>query len=392
MAQRRAEEALNETKNLPILVDVSEIQAILDEANAYLSEAKDALESGWYDEAKSYASTAKTLFEQAAAQAESLVENAQEILEELQRIETAGVGTPPQAMNVSIVEGRDASVDTSTHSVNVNLKGPTIVYSIDGLEGKVDFKSKIYALTEFFDRNEDGKIQDGEILQELPLVGLDWSVLSEVQEADTTITLVYFYNSTSYEFSITMNIFRSPTIQYFSVDSDETVVYLVDGNANEVKFDFSVMRWAWSSSFSKLALRLLIEPQSVGSMELRSLGENQEWLTFGTDNKTIRIKWITKARVRLPNGNERIVDVQASHGRSDTEEILVDFIYPNFEGRALVHDPSVGIGGPLTHQSVLQVIWVCIGSGVLATVVLTATKASERSRGRSAIYGNFVEV
>jgi len=384
-ARTMAERALNEARELPIAVDLSEIQAKFDEADARLRGAEDALERGQYDEAKSLALSAKALFEQAATESEGLVEAAGDLLEELRSVEAVEVGVAPEVMSVSVVEGRDACVDTLTHSVRMNLCAPAIAYSAGGDEREIRFMSRIYSLVEFFDGNGDGKVQENEILQALPLESLAWSVRSEVQESNATVRIVYTYDTMDCEFSIIINVFRSPTIQYFVFDN-KTLAYLVDGNANEVKFDFSVRRWPWSSGSSKLALRLGVLAQFLGSIELRSIGNNEQWLAFEVENQTIRIKWITKARVGLPDGSEQVVDVSATHSvAANTGEILVDFVYPNFQGRTLIHDPSVGIGGPLVYQSVLQTTWMCLGLGILAAVVLTATKASERIRGRSDI-------
>jgi len=379
-ARSMAESALNEARELPVAVDLSGIQAKFDEADAHLRGAEDALERGEYEDVMSLALRAKVLFEQAAAEAESLIEAAGDLLEELGNVEAVEVGVAPEVMNVSVVEGRDACVDTLTHSVRMNLCAPAIVYSTGGDDGGATFTSTIYSLVEFFDGNEDGRVQDNEILQALPLESLAWSVRSDVQEPNATVRIVYTYDTADYEFSIIINVFRSPTIQYFVFDN-KTLAYLVDGSANEVKFDFSVRRWPWSSGSSELALRLGVLAQSPGSIELRSIGKNEQWLAFESENQTIRIKWITKARVGLPDGSEQVVDVSATHSvAAGTGEILVDFVYPNFQGRTLVHDPSVGIGGPLIYQSVLQTTWMCLGLGILAAVVLTATKASERIR------------
>jgi len=384
-ARTMADTALNEAGEIPVAVDLSEIQAKFDEADARMRDAEGALERGEYDEAKSLALSAKALFEQAARESESLVEAARDLLEELRSVEAVEVGVPPEVMSVLVVEGRDACVDTLTHSVRMNLCAPAVAYSAGGDEPGIMFRSTIYSLVEFLDGNGDGKVQENEILQALPLESLAWSVRSEVQEPNATVRIIYTYDTADYEFSIIINIFRSPTIQYFVFDN-KTLAYLVDGNANEVKFDLSVRRWPWSSGSSKLALRLEVLAQFPGSIELRSIGKNEQWLAFEAENQTIRIKWITKARVCLPDGSEQVVDVSATHGVSaNTGEILVDFVYPNFQGRTLVHDPSVGIGGLLTYQSVLQTTWMCLGLGILAAVVLTATKASERIRRSSDI-------
>ncbi|MFX1369961.1 MAG: hypothetical protein ACFFAY_15315, partial [Promethearchaeota archaeon] len=76
----------------------------------------------------------------------------------------------------------------------------------------------------------------------------------------------------------------------------------------------------------------------------RSENDVQEISLIEATTNTTRgfYRWIDKAIMRLPNGTNSGVDVDASYW-TDGNALLLFLAYPNFDGGSLLHDPSIGL-------------------------------------------------
>ncbi len=65
-------------------------------------------------------------------------------------------------------------------------------------------------------------------------------------------------------------------------------------------------------------------------------------------------------------------------------EIQVDLVYPNFGFSRLVHDPSLGIGGPFAYEPILSSLSMILGTAIIGMVVLASRKRFEKLKLRRA--------
>ncbi len=209
-------------------------------------------------------------------------------------------------------------------------------------------------MVEFEDSNNDGRIQDEEIIQILRLDDIKWTVSQEEEilgEGSKVIKVTYSAESLNYAISIVVRVYESISIEFFRSD-EKTIVYSVDGGAREVKFDLILTRWPWQSPDSQLAMRMDLEAEiDGGEVSLEEVNDDENRLVLSSQGVDLKVKWITKASLEQVDGLTSIVDVVMAY-KIDEGELRVDFIYPNFEDSVLIHDPSIGLIDPVPEDEV----------------------------------------
>lgn len=190
----------------------------------------------------------------------------------------------------------------------------------------------------------------------------------------------YNFQDAEHNVWIAMKAFETPTLQHFSVE-DNIVMWFVDGNAREVKLDLIVEMWPWVGLENKLALRLLVSPKEEGIIQIKEVGV-EKWVGIAYENTTVRIKSTMKAVVFT--GSQIMVDVTMNSKELPGGEIQVDFVYPNFGWNRLVHDPSLGIGGPFAYEPILNTLSMILGTAIIGIVVLAGRNRLEKLKLRRA--------
>lgn len=240
---------------------------------------------------------------------------------------------------------------------------------------EVKFEADDFALIEFLDRDGDNQIGDNETLKKLKFGdNLLWSFnySSSVENNNTIITVTYYLNTTEYEIWLVMRVYQK------RVALNDTLVFDVDGGADEVKFDLIIDRWTWANESSKLALLMELESEVEGAVALESASINEDQILIKLDSVKIKVSWVKKATIFAADGNEEVVNVTVAYKSTEIEleaseiemELEVYFIYPHFGQGKLVHDPSIGIeDDPLMYIFNLVTPELLLGTAITATVV-----------------------
>ncbi|MDH5362925.1 MAG: hypothetical protein OEW84_06400, partial [Aigarchaeota archaeon] len=364
------------------LVDTSSFMTRFQNSKELLNLAWEKLEEGDYAAAKALAIRSRIILQSIEVEAALVAEKAKSLLEDL-------------GPDRSMMEGEIFFADDSPNNVVVQAQGhkvtfsgssPQLGYTISGGNGEGAFEANVFALIEFDDHDGDNEIDEDEVVKVLQLNSLDWTHGQQnLTEGDeTTLQAWYHFLSTEYEIWILMNVFEVPLIKHFSSGND-TVVYFIEGNAMDVKLDLIVNRWPWSSEADKLALRVFVAPNQQGNIEAKKVGTDEEWLVLSSDERSVRIKVVTKAEVlRLDDLSRSLVEVKMSYRPLSDGEILVDFVYPNFGEDTLIHDPQFGIGGPLAYIPILSPAAVILVLSILPIVLLPMRRRLESLRIRAA--------
>jgi hypothetical protein len=93
-------------------------------------------------------------------------------------------------------------------------------------------------------------------------------------------------------------------------------------------------------------------------------------------------RWIDKAVMRLPNGTDSAVDVDASYW-TDGTALLLFLAYPNFDGGSLLHDPSIGLvetADPIDDGTPLDVPVEAIAVLTIAVIAIVGIAVVGRRR------------
>jgi len=84
-------------------------------------------------------------------------------------------------------------------------------------------------------------------------------------------------------------------------------------------------------------------------------------------------------------GSQRLlVDVAMESRDLPGGEIQVDLVYPNFGENRLVHDPSLGIGGPFAYEPIFGTSSLVLGIAILGVVILATGRPLEKMKLRRA--------
>ncbi len=318
-------------------INMVPIQNVFNAANDTLAKAEEFLSSGQSAAAHALAKVAEKLFVDASRLIDVLTELAKRT--EVARSENK------RAEKIRTEKKEDGvQVDSDKYRVKLNLEIPRIVYSVKQGEKSAEFLSRIYSLVEFNDKNEDKAIQDGESLQRLVFSDIKWD--AEYKEEKSVIVVTYRAQSERYDISLILRIYQDSSIEFFKNDQ-KTVVYSVDGGAREVKFDLVVTKWPWMSNSSSLALRIRTQAETKGELKVEKISDDEHKMVFDAQGLLVKVKWVPKAIVQESDGVQRIVDVGLGHRVDQAlKELDVDFVYPNFRGLVLLHDPSIGVAEP----------------------------------------------
>lgn len=278
-------------------------------------------------------------------------------------------------IDVSVDAGNNVKIEADTHAVKIFSGTPMIEYSVSGLPVS-RFTCSLSSLVEFEDKDGDGRLEKGEVARRLNLLDLPWNFVSQsTRKGDNTfITLTYTFRNSTYDLLMLLNVYESPVTKVFTV-ADENITYFVDGNAGEVKLDVAVRDWPWSTGDTRLALRMRVSASSFSNVsEPGDLSEHEGGVSFEAGAQAVMVKWVKEARIKLRGvEDERIAAVTVQSSLADEESLELDFVYPNFRGGSLVHDPSVALGALWTVQPTLSMLVVSMGSGAIATgLMLTA--------------------
>jgi len=364
-------------------VNVDELLDQLNRASPILDEAIMSFQEGEYNQARANAIQSRRIFESAEKQADALAEKARTTIENVQKADAFPVGSKGP-LEFSEDGSGNLVVEAENHSVTIERSHPALRYSVHGDGGAASFESSLFAFIEFGDNDGDDEIDENEVVKVVQLDSLGWTHGEQktTRGEKTTLEVWYRFQSPEYDFWIVMSTFEAPTLQHLSVD-DDIVMWFVDGNAREVKLDLIVEKWPWFSPEDKLALRLLVSPEEGGVIQTREVGDNEIWVGISYNDETVRIKSMMKALV-FDGSNRTVVEVKMDSKELPGGEVQVDFVYPNFGAKRLVHDPSLGIGGPFAYVPVLSVPWMMLGTGILGLVVLASGKRLEKRKIRQA--------
>lgn len=307
--------------------------------NDTIAKAEEFLASGQVEAANALSKVAEKLFNDASRLVDILIESAKNT--EIARKETNKI----EKIRVEKKED-NVNVTSENRNVRLNLQIPRIVYSVKQGDKSVDFLSRIYALTEFNDKNKDNVVQEDEILQRLNFADMKW--VAEQTVEGSVIIITYRAQSESYDISIIFKVYEESKVEFFRND-ERTVVYSVDGGAREVKFDLIVTKWPWMLDSSSLALRVRTQADARGEVNVERISDGEHRLVINSQDVLVKIKWVPKALIQETDGVQRIIDIGFAHRFDrDLRELDVDFVYPNFKGLVLLHDPSVGVAEPST--------------------------------------------
>ncbi|HEY4674239.1 MAG TPA: hypothetical protein VIH03_08740 [Nitrososphaerales archaeon] len=318
-------------------INMVPILNIFEAGDDTIAKAEEFLTSGQVEAANALAKVAEKLFNDAARLIDILMESAKntEIArKEVKKIEKVRVEKKEDSVNVT----------SENRNIRLNLQIPRIVYSVKQGEKSVDFQSRVYALTEFNDKNRDNVVQEEEILQRLNFADMKWAAEQTVE--GSVIIVTYRAQSERYDISIIFKIYEESRVEFFRND-ERTVVYSVEGGAREAKFDLIVNKWPWMMDSSSLALRVKTQADAKGEVNVEKVSADEQRIVIDSQGILVKIKWVPRALIQEADGVQRIMDIGFSHRlHRDLKELDADFVYPNFKNRVLIHDPSVGVAEP----------------------------------------------
>ena len=327
-------------------VDVSRIHNLLDVAEEILNESEEFESAGDTRSAAAQATIAKRLFE-------SIVDLTESVRDKASETEVRRISSDSQESSDIVLDKDERGLVRATardHAVRLDPQVPRILYDVNVGDATLSIESEASGLIEFIDANEDGRIQSGEIQRFIRLNDLQWNFTRQSfqQDSANVVKSIYTTETDLYHISLVLWIYKDPTIQFLQ-SKDRTVVYSIEGNANEVKMDLIVHRWEWSSPDANLAMRVKTLGQSFSNLVLQDISESEKRLIFQSGDATFKVKWVPVAELQFDDGTSQLVNIASNFELSpSTQEIYVDFIYSHFGDAVLIHDPSVGLGKTLT--------------------------------------------
>lgn len=362
--------------------DVTACRLMLDSAGITLRLAKYALDNGNFDEAMDLAEGVL-----------ELVENGMELLASL-------FMSPVSELEPSEDEAGNILICSSVGNISMSATKPSIAFSYQMNETSLDFGLDFLSFAEFVDVNRDSVIQENEILQILHFKDSIWNKTLRVFTIDDNQVISVVYNSRSPYYDVTLKIlfFKYPTVFSASVDN-ATVVFDVSGAAMGTKINIEVNEWSWMSSKSELSLNTVIDVSTLGTVsENSTFHGNLAQILINMSNAVIVTGWLTKAKFVDPKGVESFTDVDVGYMTEQYEggmKLSVAFIYPNFEGFAMEHDPTIDV--KLTPSLVIYVpffstVWLSIGSAVMVSlIVFGALLSARRGEGLKRVFEKMLQ-
>jgi hypothetical protein len=284
----------------------------------------------------------------------------------------------------------DLRISSEDNLIKFEKEAPQIRFKYVANETEIEFEADDFSLIEFVDKNNDNEIQSDEIKQKLEFDEIAWTFnyTRMTKGNNTIITVTYYANSTDYEIALIMKIYQRRVTESFTA-WDATIVYDVDGGADEVKFDLIISRWGWRAESSKLALLMELESEAEGDVTLESASVDEDQIAIKLNGIKIKVGWVKKAKIVAADDSEEFVNVTVSYKSLDIEledsefelELDVYFIYPNFGENKLIHDPSIGIEDELLrYVFTLITPEFLLGTAIAATAITVIAFAFTRRK------------
>jgi tetratricopeptide (TPR) repeat protein len=349
--------------------------SIFNAANTTLRLAKHALETGLFEEAKTLAKTVT-----------DLCENGLAVLNQLSKPTGSDLETSEDDQGNTLITSSAGhlTMSASTPSVTFN-------YQVNGTS--VDFGVEFLSFVEFMDVNHDNMVQEGEVLQTLRLEDAVWNKTLQIQTVGSgqVVNIIYSAKSSVYDIVLKMQVYKNPTMISASLDN-ATVVFGIDGAAMETKITIVVNEWPWLSNSSRLSLGMVLGIGAQGTVSEESLQEgNLGQILFNASNALVKTEWLTKAKIIRTDGSESFASVGTAYEaeqKPETAALNIYFVYPNFEGSMLEHDPNVGVElfyVPAVYVPMLSTWWLSLGSGITVTCVVIVVFLTARRREQGSI-------
>lgn len=360
---------------------MSDVRSLLDEANSTLSDARAAYGEGNYEGAEQLAEEVKYMAEKAKHLAEDILAKS----EETEHSSEEEDEEEHEKLESEEDEEGDLHITSRDNTIEFKKDKPKIEFEYTKNENEIEFEADDFAIIEFLDRDGDGKIQEDEIMKSLDFEDASWNVTyrRETVDDNTIITVTYYANTTEYEITIIMHVYQK-SITGSSSTQNATVVFDVDGGADEVKFDLIVSRWTWTNETSQLALFMRLEAEVEGEVTFEQASVDEDQIVVRLDDIGIKVSWVKKAEV-----DGELVDVTVAYDSMELEleggevelELDVYFMYPHFGEKELVHDPSIGIeDDPVLYIFILVTPELMIATGVTAITIVAVTIALAQRR------------
>jgi hypothetical protein len=273
----------------------------------------------------------------------------------------------------------DLHITSEDNSIKFEKEEPKMRFKYVKNETEIKFKADDFKLIEFVDKDKDSRVQSEEIKQKLEFDEILWNFTyrKTADNNNTIVTVTYYANTSKYEIALIMRIYQRRTTESFTA-WNATILYDVDGGADEVKFDLIVSRWKWVDNSSKLALFMELESEVKGEVVLESASMDKDQIAIKLDSVKIKVSWVKKAKIVAADGSEELVNVTVTYKSLEIEleksevelELEVYFIYPHFGENKLIHDPSVGIeDDPLLYIFNLITPEILLGTAITAVVI-----------------------
>jgi len=285
-----------------------------------------------------------------------------------------------EEMEAAEDEEGDLHINSDDNAIKFERDEPEVRFKYNvTAENMTEFEAGDFALVEFKDLNNDSKVQGDEIRRKLEFEEIPWNFTytRSVEANNTVITVTYYANATEYEITLVMRIYQR-RVTVTSTTGNATLIFDIDGGADEVKFDLIVSRWNWVDESSKLALLMELKSEVKGDVTLESISQIKDQIAVLLDSVKIKLSWVKKAKIVAADGSEKFVNVTVAYKSIELEqelseielELEVYFIYPYFGQSKLIHDPSIGIeDDPLRFIFSLLTPELLLGTAVTAAAI-----------------------
>ena len=359
------EELSSRGLNVTVCISVFEV------ANITLQLAKYALYDGEFDKASDLAEGVL-----------DMVDNGLKLLSSL------------SASPVSELEYREDKegvlVCSSVGNLSMSYAKPSVTFGYRMNDTSLDFGLDFLSVAEFFDVNHDNIVQENEVLQVLRFEDSIWDKTLRVYTIDDNQILSVTYRTVSpyYDVRLEIQLFKYPMVFSTSVD-DTIVVFDVRGAAMGAKINIEVNKWPWTSSSSELGLNLLMDMGTSGTVfENSTFQGNLAQISINMSNAIVVAGWLTKAKLIDPKGAESFAEVGVGYVTEMDEagmKLSLSFIYPNFKGFTMNHDPTIDVRLTPTafvYAPLFSRVWLSIGSATMVSfIAFWALLSTRRGRG-----------
>jgi hypothetical protein len=280
-------------------------------------------------------------------------------------------------MEVADDEEGDLHINSDDNAIKFEKDEPEVRFKYNATaENVTEFEAGDFALVEFKDLNNDSKVQSDEIRRKLKFEDIAWNFTytRSVEGNNTVITVTYYANATEYEITLVMRIYQR-RVTVTSTTGNATLIFDIDGGADEVKFDLIVSRWNWVDESSKLALLMELKSEVKGDITLESISQIKDQIAILLDSVKIKLSWVKKAKIVGADGSEEFVNVTVAYKSIELEQELIEMeieleLEVYFGQDKLIHDPSIGIeDDPLRFIFNLLTPELLLGTAITAAAI-----------------------